>query len=236
MAGKTLKDLAKEAIDAGGACNLSGVVHSFSRCMTDLRAIARAEGWEGSVAINRHPIAIVWGQVIDNITGCDQTDAWHDAFTECKRIAEGPDGGTRSADPDAVRVRAALDVIRRFAHAFMVESDGGLYRAGYADAWQLVRQSCDAALAGDAWRAIDASDVAASLAYVQGYARAAQLGCPYMGGAWCVGEAVERASGMLRAMLLAGDTAAAMERNVDTWTREIRAEMERREREASGAA
>ena len=41
---KTLKELAQQALDIQDACNASGVVHAFSRTMTDLWAEANASG------------------------------------------------------------------------------------------------------------------------------------------------------------------------------------------------
>jgi hypothetical protein len=65
---KTIAELAKEALDVQDACNLSGVVHSFSRAITDLREIARAEGWECTDKINQHPIVVMWSDKIASLT------------------------------------------------------------------------------------------------------------------------------------------------------------------------
>lgn len=65
---RTIKELAKEAIAAQDACNLSAVVHSFSRAMTDLREIAHAEGWESTDKINGHPISILYADKIASLT------------------------------------------------------------------------------------------------------------------------------------------------------------------------
>lgn len=77
---KTIKELAKEAIAVQDACNLSGVVHSFSRTMTDLREIARAEGWESTDKLNQHPISVLYADKIASLTihmsGFSQAYAW----------------------------------------------------------------------------------------------------------------------------------------------------------------
>ena len=65
---RTIRDLAREAIEAQDACNLSGLVHSFSKAMTDLREIARVEGWEGTDKLNRHPVAVLWSSKIASLT------------------------------------------------------------------------------------------------------------------------------------------------------------------------
>lgn len=77
---RTIKDLAREAIESQSACNLSGVVHTFSRVMTDLRLIAQAEGWETTEKINNHPVAILWSSKIASLTNSEdkfsQAYAW----------------------------------------------------------------------------------------------------------------------------------------------------------------
>jgi hypothetical protein len=61
---KTLKQLAQEALDVQNACNLSGVVHGFSRAMSDLCALVPNTGER-----NTHPIAILWADKIAHLTG-----------------------------------------------------------------------------------------------------------------------------------------------------------------------
>jgi hypothetical protein len=74
---KTIKALAKEAISVQDACNLSGVVHSFSRAMTDLRGIVGG-------MVNHHPIAIVWADKVASLTGIQ--DFGNDVALEAHRI------------------------------------------------------------------------------------------------------------------------------------------------------
>jgi hypothetical protein len=68
---KTIKELAKEALDVQNACNLSGVVHGFSRAITDLRACLEAEGKGGTQAVNEHPICVLWSSKIASLTGSE---------------------------------------------------------------------------------------------------------------------------------------------------------------------
>ena len=63
---KTLKQLADEAMRVQDACNLSGVVHSFSRAITDLRACLPEASTD---TINGHPICVVWADKIAHLTG-----------------------------------------------------------------------------------------------------------------------------------------------------------------------
>lgn len=67
---KTLKQLAQDAIDVQSACNLSGVVHGFSRAITDLREALSAEGISSTEAINTHPIAVMWADKVGTLTCC----------------------------------------------------------------------------------------------------------------------------------------------------------------------
>lgn len=77
---RTIRELAKEAIAVQDACNLSGVVHSFSRAISDLREIARAEGWESTDKINQHPICVLYADKIASLTihmsGFSQAYEW----------------------------------------------------------------------------------------------------------------------------------------------------------------
>ena len=73
----TIKALAKEAISVQDACNLSGVIHAFSRAMTDLREIT-------GTMVNHHPIAIVWADKVASLTGIQ--DVGNDVALEAHRI------------------------------------------------------------------------------------------------------------------------------------------------------
>lgn len=74
---RTIKELAKEAINVQDACNLSGVVNGFSRCLTDLR-----EYVNGSDALANHPISRLWSDKIASLTGTQSigNDAVMDAY------------------------------------------------------------------------------------------------------------------------------------------------------------
>lgn len=68
---RTIKDLAREALEVQSACNLSGVVHSFSRCMTELRTLLEAEGKFSTDKLNQHPICIMYSSKIASLTASD---------------------------------------------------------------------------------------------------------------------------------------------------------------------
>lgn len=61
---RTLKQLAKEAINVQNACNLCGVAQAFARAMVDL-----GEHTNGTDERNQHPISILWADKIAHLTG-----------------------------------------------------------------------------------------------------------------------------------------------------------------------
>lgn len=79
---KTIKELAQDALDVQSACNLSGVIHAFSRTITKLRELLPGVGTD---AINTHPICILWSDKIAALTGTqtighDNVSAAYDAI------------------------------------------------------------------------------------------------------------------------------------------------------------
>jgi len=62
---RTETQLIKEAYQVQDACNLSGVVHSFSRAMSDLREACPDQGTE---FYNTHPVAILYASKISSLT------------------------------------------------------------------------------------------------------------------------------------------------------------------------
>jgi hypothetical protein len=63
---KTMSQLAQDALNVQDACNLSGVVHGFSRAITDLRALIPKASTD---EINKHPICLLWADKIAHLTG-----------------------------------------------------------------------------------------------------------------------------------------------------------------------
>jgi len=62
---KTIKQLAKEALDAQNACNLCGVAQSFAKAMINLGAHCPS----GTTERNTHPITIVWLDKMNSLAG-----------------------------------------------------------------------------------------------------------------------------------------------------------------------
>lgn len=82
----TLQQAAKDAITVQDACNLSGVVHSFSRILAGPLAGLDTD------ARNRHPIARLFASKIGHLTGIGEGDvlAFSAAFDACEQLAVGP--------------------------------------------------------------------------------------------------------------------------------------------------
>jgi hypothetical protein len=72
---KTWKEMAEEAYQVQDACNLSGVVHSFSRIISDVRARLELEGRCGTEEVNKHPVCILFADKIAHLTGTQLSDS-----------------------------------------------------------------------------------------------------------------------------------------------------------------
>jgi len=64
--GRTMKDLAQGSLFVQDACNLTGIVHGFSRTMTRLRELEPDKGTE---FYNKHPIAVLFADKISSLAG-----------------------------------------------------------------------------------------------------------------------------------------------------------------------
>ena len=83
---KTIKQLAQESLDVQDACNLSGVVHGFSRAMSNLCEVCPDLGTD---ARNTHPICLLWADKIAHLTGTQAigNDAVMAAYTAVRELA-----------------------------------------------------------------------------------------------------------------------------------------------------
>ena len=82
--GPSLLQLVDDAIVVQDACNLSGVVHSFSRAITRLRELFPSEGTD---FFNRHPISVMYASKIESLTGSGSMERFSKAYDECKQLA-----------------------------------------------------------------------------------------------------------------------------------------------------
>lgn len=80
-----MADLAKEAIEVQYACNLSGVVHGFSRSISRLRVLLREQGQESTDNVNTHPICRLWADKIADLSG--GPSQFSIAYAEVKKLA-----------------------------------------------------------------------------------------------------------------------------------------------------
>lgn len=85
---KTIKDLANEALLVQDACNLSGIVHSFSRAITRLRELYPDKGTE---FYNTHPVCVLFSDKIASLTGSMSISNFDKAYRECQNLAEEGD-------------------------------------------------------------------------------------------------------------------------------------------------
>lgn len=87
---KTLKELAQEALDVQNASNLSGVVHSFSRAVTELREALLIESKGSGISsdeLNRHPIVILWVDKLMSLSSANERA--FSAYQAVHNLAEG---------------------------------------------------------------------------------------------------------------------------------------------------
>lgn len=79
-------DMAREAIEAQSACNLSGVVHAMSRTVTRLWELAHA-GKHGTDWVNQHPIMVLYADKLADLAGRDM-NKFSRAYDLCDKAVE----------------------------------------------------------------------------------------------------------------------------------------------------
>ncbi len=82
-----LRHAAREAILVQDACNLSGVVHSFSRVMSLLSEVSNRQR-RGTDWKNHHPIAVLYANKIASLTGAETAVVFSKAYTRCQKISD----------------------------------------------------------------------------------------------------------------------------------------------------
>jgi hypothetical protein len=70
---RTMRDLAKEALDIQSSCDILSVANSFSSCMNQLREIAKEEGWLDRTDLSQHPICVIFSTKVANLTNLTQS-------------------------------------------------------------------------------------------------------------------------------------------------------------------
>ena len=84
----TYKEACKIALDVQNACNLSGVVRSWSEALSAVWDEARRSG-HGTDWVNTHPVSVLFSDKVLSLTGSDRSDAYRDAYSACSEISEG---------------------------------------------------------------------------------------------------------------------------------------------------
>lgn len=81
---RTINELCQEAVNVQDACNLSGVVHSFSRAITELRSLLQQEGDFSTEKLNQHPVCVLYSSKIASLTGSEinSNECGGNAFSE----------------------------------------------------------------------------------------------------------------------------------------------------------
>lgn len=83
----TKKDY-QDALLSQSACNMSGIVHAFSRVITEIRDEPEAKK-QGTDWVNRHPICRLYAEQITFLSGAGMTSngqGWGKAVEECKEM------------------------------------------------------------------------------------------------------------------------------------------------------
>lgn len=84
---KTMKQLCQDALDVQSAVNLSGVIHSFSSNITDLRVHLQNELGENfsTSKLNEHPMCYLYSVQIAHLTKTSEDDftAYSKAYDWC---------------------------------------------------------------------------------------------------------------------------------------------------------
>uniref|UniRef100_A0A6M3LZC1 Uncharacterized protein n=1 Tax=viral metagenome TaxID=1070528 RepID=A0A6M3LZC1_9ZZZZ len=82
----TKKDY-ESAIQVQDACNLSGVVSSFSEVLPRIWDEVRSNG-KGTTEVNQHPISKLYADKIVDLARVRDFDSFSVAYKECRRRAE----------------------------------------------------------------------------------------------------------------------------------------------------
>ncbi|HEC72586.1 MAG: hypothetical protein ACTSW7_00660 [Candidatus Thorarchaeota archaeon] len=75
-----LRNICQTALDVQNASNLSGVIHSFSKVMTELWDIATSLN-KGTDWVNTHPVSVLFASKIDSLCG-GSDDNFHNAYMQ----------------------------------------------------------------------------------------------------------------------------------------------------------
>ena len=78
----------EQALQCQDACNLSGIVHTFSKVMSKIWDEARARN-QGTEWVNQHPIAVMYATQVASLSGASTLDTNYFAIDEFCRLRCG---------------------------------------------------------------------------------------------------------------------------------------------------
>ena len=78
----------QQALNSQSACNLSGIVHTFSDVLTKIWQEANARG-QGTDWVNQHPIAVLYATQVAHLSGASAIDTNYFAVDEFCRLRGG---------------------------------------------------------------------------------------------------------------------------------------------------
>jgi hypothetical protein len=78
----------KRALESQSACNLSGIVHTFSEVLSKIWVEANARGL-GTDWVNQHPISVLYSTQIASLSGASTMDTNYFAIDEFCRMRGG---------------------------------------------------------------------------------------------------------------------------------------------------
>ncbi len=87
----SIKTLAREAIGIQNACNLSGLVHGWSRAVTNLREALEEETGKviSTEEFNQHPINVLWASKLSDLAGIGPGGTeYSDAYVAVRKLSE----------------------------------------------------------------------------------------------------------------------------------------------------
>ena len=85
---RTYEDAAETAVLCQDACNLLGVVHDFSRILSDVLWPMAREQEKGTDWVNQHPISKLFADKLADLARVREFDEYSKAYEECKKIYE----------------------------------------------------------------------------------------------------------------------------------------------------
>jgi len=90
---KTIQQAALSALEVQNACNLTGVLHSYSNAMKIVREESHRLG-KGTDWINNHPISRLYADKVASLSGTQNWDTAeaNEAYADVESLAEEPKG------------------------------------------------------------------------------------------------------------------------------------------------